>query len=256
MLADCWHVPVVWLWPMCLVVLLCSDVVLSVAAAATYSVYALSADLIVFMSSIEHRHTLEAAFLSGAAVAASGVLFLSIARRYALQVHLPPLYKQCLRRVRNDDTVKQLIGHRLLVGSQSPPAAQFSKSDTLVPSAPAASSSTVSASGFRVVNCLPPGPRWRRVTGVTYWGWERFWRPRRAQFVVSLSGERGSAVLLAQVDSKLSDQNRLAWLSVESIQPHSQSQSHSSALNTPRRLVLENDNSGWRQDIEHSSKRP
>ena len=82
-------------------------------------------------------------------------------------------------------------------------------------------------------------------------GWERYWRPRRAQFVVSLSGESGSGVMLAQIDSKLNDQRRLAWLSVESIR--TQSQAHDQS--TPPRLVLEDDKGGWMRDIERSSKR-
>ena len=79
-------------------------------------------------------------------------------------------------------------------------------------------------------------------------GWERYWRPRRAQFVVSLSGDRGSGVMLAQVDSKLNESRRIAWLSVESIQSHSQPHS------TLPRLVLEDDKGGWTGDAEKSKR--
>lgn len=283
---------------------------LAVAAACTYSVYAASAEVVLFMVSIEHRDTLEAAFISGAVVVASGVVAFSIARRAALRIHLPPLYRQCLRRLRSDEQVKQLIGRRVMAGPQAAraaaaaaPPSQPASSNAAVASLPsppssapsdsAPLSSSVSVSGFRVINCLPPGPRWRRVPGVAYWyhrphsllrcakqhcatracvsclvptpsaavsaccvcvcfrGWERYWRPRRAQFVVSISGECGSGVMLAQVDSKLNDQRRLAWLSVESIQSHTPAATHSLS----RRLVLEDDRGGWVQDMERSSKR-
>ena len=163
----------------CCAVLCCAvsvDLVLSAAAACTYCVYALSADVIVFMASIEHRDTLEAAFIGGGVVLGSAVAFLSIARRVALRIHLAPLYRQCLRRVRNDENVKRLIGHRLLAGpypaaatvataaKPTSPAASLSSAD---PTPPATLSAA--ASGFRLVNCLPPGPRWRREPGVTNW---------------------------------------------------------------------------------------
>ena len=144
------------------VVLCCGDLVLSAAAAATYCVYAVSADVVVFVASIQHSHTLEVAFIAGAVVMASGVASLSLARRYALPIHLPPLYKQCLRRVRADDNVKRMIGRRLAVGPQA-------ASHTLVPSSPAQLSSAAFVPGFRVVNCLSPGPRWHRVPSATYW---------------------------------------------------------------------------------------
>ena len=281
-----------------------SDVVVCAAGACTYCVYVLSADVVIFMSSIQHRDTLEGAFVAGVVVMASGVLFLSLARRYALPIHLPPLYRACLRRLRKDDNVRRLIGDRLFVGPQSAAAAQplvlssaalSSPSASLVSStqpAPAsASSASPSVSGFRIVNCLPPGPRWHRAPGVTDWytpthfsytahtlhllclclsvrllcllnclwlaccivvnrGWERFWRPRRAQFIVSVSGECGSGVMLAQIDSKLNDQQRIAHLSVESIQ----STAHTNS--TQQRIVVENDSGEWSRDMEQSSKRP
>ena len=164
-------------------VLLCSDVVLSVAAAATYSVYAASAELVVFMSSIQHRDTLEAAFLSGAAVVASGLLSFGLARRVALRIHLPPLYKQCLRRLRSDDSVRRLIGHTLRMGPQAAAAPHVPASSSILSTASSSGQSSSAASslrsdlsatsavvpGFRIINCLPPGPRWHRLPGVTYW---------------------------------------------------------------------------------------
>ena len=72
--------------------------------------------------------------------------------------------------------------------------------------------------------------------------------------MVSLSGECGSGVMLAQVDSKINDQQRIAWLSVESI--HSHEHPHLHERNTLLRLVIENDKGGWREDSEHTSKRP
>ena len=222
---------------------------LGLAGAASYAAFSLSVDFIVFLSSIRHAETLEFTYVAGAAVLASTLGFFALARR-AIPSPLAPLYRLALRRVRKDPQIRQELGHRLRFGSTFPSSPPSLATPTTSPStsSPSSSSSASSilASGFRLVTRLPAGPRWSAEPGVTYWGWERYWQPRRTQFVVTVEGERGRGVMLAQVDHKVDERRVVRHLSVERVVP---------SFVQPSRIVIEQDGGEWSTEASRSSQR-
>ena len=230
--------------------------ILGLAGCASYAAFSVSVDLVVFLSSIRHAETLEVAYIAGAVVLASTLGFFSLARRF-LPSPLAPLYRLALRRVKKHPHVQDALGYHLRFGptssSPSSSAVPFAASSSSLSTPSSSSSSSSSAassvlpSGFRLVTRLPAGPRWSAEPGVVYWGWERYWKPRRAQFVVSVEGERGQSILLAQVEHRVDDRKVLRHLSVERIAPRNSQQ--------PARIVIEEDAGGWSSDASASSRR-
>ena len=216
--------------------------VVALAGAGSLLVASQAADLVLFLDSIQHRYRLELAFLSGGVVVAASLLFFSAARR-CIPLYVPPLYRLCLRRLRQDAALQRALGSQLTFG-------------------PSRASS--SPSGFRVVNLLPAAPRWRRGSAsVQYWGWERYWKPRRLQLLMTVRGETGSGVLLAELEHRLDGRSRIRWLALEQIvstAPAEERQqgsqpSQQPLLPQPGRLVLEQDGGGWSDDVTHSYTR-
>ena len=228
---------------------------LSLAGVASYSVFSLTTDLVMFMDSIRHAETLEVAFVSGAIVLASSLTFFSLARR-AIPTPLAPPYRVLLGRLRKDPRVREALGQHLRFGPTSttpalsspppPPSNPFASATS-----PVVVGGSITASGFRLVTRLPGGLRWSAEPGVVYWGWERYWKARRLQFVVTVEGERGHAVVLAQVDHKVDDRKNIQWLSVERIvHPHSEPLGDAAPLASvshPPRIVLESNGREWSQ---------
>jgi hypothetical protein len=56
-------------------------------------------------------------------------------------------------------------------------------------------------SGFRAYSHVDGGVRLRGVKGVDYYGWTRFYRPAALQVMFNLSGEKGNAVIGAELES-------------------------------------------------------
>ena len=212
--------------------------VFCLASAASYAVFSLSVDLVVFLDSVHHADTLEYAFIAGATVLGSSLLFFSLARRY-LPTPSAPAYRVALRRLRRDPQVREALGGRLRFG----PALLDTGSSSLPSSASVASA--MGASGFRLVTRLPAGIRWTADPGAVYWGWERYWKPRRLQFVATVEGDKGHAVMLAQVDYKVDERKELQWLSAERIVPASSTAS--SAPSPPTHIVVERRAVVWPQ---------
>ena len=243
---------------------------LGLAGCASYLVFSVSAELMVFLDSIHHVHSLEYAYVSGAVVLACALGFFSAARR-SLPVRLQPLYRLALRRVSKDARVQQLLGGKRLrfgptAGTASSPSTSTSSTSSPSPSTPSAAAASnlsspadepvvpsIQPGGFRLVTTLPGGPRWRAEPRVVYWGWERYWRPRRAQFVVTVEGDEGHGVVLAQLDHKVDERKIIQWLSVESIVS---TQPSSATSNTHRqRVVIEQHGGAWSTDANGSSAR-
>lgn len=191
------------------------------AAGASYTVFDQCVDLVSFLQSVNHLEGLTYAFYAGSFVTISTYTIFRGA--FALMpVKTAPAYRTVLKALRQNPTVMLQLGaprtyHRI----------------------------QQSQGGFQCVTRRNGGFRFvKESSSVDYFGsWERWWRPRRVQFVMSLRGEKADAVLTAQVDHKLNDTIIVKSLSLEHIQPRAPTDSAVSRLQ-----VIDPKGAPWRQE--------
>lgn len=149
-----------------------------------YMVVKMGYSIVDYFSSISFYDVGTVAFGAGMVSAAASGAILSVGAR-AFTIRPEHVYKASLKKVLKDPTMMSLLGSRLKAGE------------------------------FRAYTITPGGFSMHAEEGVEYYGWERWWRPRKVQMLFGLEGDKEKGMVSLEAQKLFSGQYQFNFVTVD-----------------------------------------